>query len=64
MSESGSTDWHKAACVEASVDHDSDALANTNGSQPGSHAARAILARMDRLWGNAAVRIILLMSKQ
>jgi len=61
---SGSTDRHKAACVEASVNHDSDALANTNGSQPGSLPARAVLAKMDRLWGNAAVCIMLLMSKQ
>jgi len=47
---STTADWHKEACTEASVNNDSAILANTDASQAGAHAERAVLARLDRLY--------------
>jgi len=47
---STTADWHKEACAEASVNHDSAIFANTDATRAGAHAAKAVLARLDRLW--------------
>ena len=49
--------WHELACAEADVDHDKSTMANTDASQAGAHAARAVLIRSDRMWDNGAVRV-------
>jgi hypothetical protein len=48
--------WHQFACLEATVDHAAANLANTDASEPGSHMARAVLIRSDRMWDNEIVR--------
>lgn len=55
---SESPPWHKEACAEASDNHDVAILANTGGEKAGSHAARAVLANLDRLWTNGVVRLL------
>ena len=59
---STTADWHKEACTEVSVNHDSTILENTDAAQAGAHVARAVLARLDRLWETGTVRCLSLSS--
>ena len=52
-----SVPWHQFACAEAEVDHAKSNLANTDASEAGAHAARAVLVRSDRMWENGIVRV-------
>ena len=52
---STTADWHKEACAEASVTLDSAILTNMDATQAVSHAAKAVLARLDRLGENGTL---------
>ena len=55
---SESPPFYREACAEATENHDAAILANTGGEEAGSHAAKAVLANLDRLWTNGVVCLL------